>query len=71
MSMDEHQRDPDTEITNLNMDDLNIEELEQRIELAAMDLGAVLHAMKPCNSFGTCGTFSDVCGTFGTCDTYT
>lgn len=57
------------EIANLNMDDIDIQELEQRIELAAMDVTAML--MKPCMNFGYCLTYGDVCNGFLGCGTYT
>jgi len=68
--MDEETKEERSEIVNLNLDDIDIDELEQRIELAAVDLGAMLALMGTCGTFGPCKTFGGSCGTFGGCITF-
>lgn len=67
--MEESQIPKDNEIVNLNIDDLDAEGLEQRLELAAANLDA-LWDFGDCGTFGSCTTFTDNCGTFGDCGTY-
>lgn len=59
------------EIANLNIDDLNVEELEQRLELAVAHLDG-LWDLDPldCQGFVSCNSFNGACTTFGSCGTF-
>lgn len=69
--MDTEGKQERAEIVNLNLDDIDIEELEQRIELAAVDLKTMFDLMANCGTFARCLSFTGMCSTFGPCTTFT
>lgn len=59
------------EIANLNVDDLNVEQLEQRLELAVADLGGLWDSgTLDCVSFDFCSAYSGDCVLFNLCGVF-
>lgn len=57
--MTNEQSQSDEEIVNLNIDDLDIEQLEQRLEMAAAHM--IDGLLDPCPELVVCGTFTGEC----------
>lgn len=69
--MTTHNRSAREEIIDLNLDELDVEALEQRLELATAHLDDAWDECTTCTNLLTCGTFqSDSCASLTNCTTF-
>jgi len=69
--MTTHDRIDRADIIDLNLDELDVEALEQRLELATAHLDDAWDECTSCGNLMTCGTFeSDNCPSLTQCSTY-
>lgn len=68
--MTDHQDEAGEDVVDLNVSDLDIEQLEQRLELAAAHLDEAFLDCTTCPNLGDCGTFTGNCGALLGCGTF-
>lgn len=70
--MSDMERATSKDVIDLNIQDLDVEQLEQRLELAAAHLDDAWDECGSCGQLITCGTYSgNECPSFSVCGTYT
>lgn len=60
-----------SEVLDLNIDDLDIEQLEQRLELAATHLEEAWDECPTCFVYNACANYDGFCGYLFDCGLYT